>query len=90
MNIKYLIISAGLFIILLFMKSDRKGGSSIETDCLVHKSDTIIEKFGEYDLRDRMDHFNVPGISIAIVKDEKIIWAEGFGMADKNSNLAVN
>ncbi|MBA3662287.1 MAG: beta-lactamase family protein [Gammaproteobacteria bacterium] len=34
--------------------------------------------------------FNVPGISIALVRDYKIVWTEGFGITNKQTKKAVN
>lgn len=33
-------------------------------------------------LAERMEHHNVPGISIAVINDGKIEWARGYGLAD--------
>jgi CubicO group peptidase (beta-lactamase class C family) len=33
-------------------------------------------------LAERMEHHNVPGISIAVISDGKIEWARGYGLAD--------
>lgn len=32
-----------------------------------------------YRIDDRMKHFHVPGVSIAVVDDGAIVWARGFG-----------
>src|SRR5690554_6670416 len=36
-----------------------------------------------------MDEYGVPGLSIAIGKDEKIVWSEGFGFADIENRVPV-
>lgn len=36
-------------------------------------------------INDRIANYNVPSISIAVVKDGKIIWEEGFGYADREN-----
>jgi CubicO group peptidase (beta-lactamase class C family) len=36
-----------------------------------------------------MPEWNVPGLAIAIVKDNQIIFCEGFGLRDGNNNLKV-
>lgn len=43
-----------------------------------------------YNIYDRMKHYNVPGISIAVVKDGKIAWAKGYGMANTESGTSVD
>lgn len=40
-------------------------------------------------LLDRMKHFNVKGLSIAVVKNYQVIWAKGYGWADVKANRAV-
>jgi CubicO group peptidase (beta-lactamase class C family) len=37
-----------------------------------------------------MARFNVPGISIAVIKDHQIHWAKGYGIADVATNAAVD
>lgn len=48
------------------------------------------KQFGNYNLYERMRHFNVPGLSVAVVEDGAIIWAEGFGKADIEQNRMVD
>lgn len=35
-----------------------------------------------WNLQDRMAYYHVPGVSIAVIKDNKIEWARGYGLAD--------
>jgi CubicO group peptidase (beta-lactamase class C family) len=37
-----------------------------------------------------MKHLNVPGVSIATIKDFKLHWVKAYGIADKKAGLAVN
>ncbi|TAG31527.1 MAG: class A beta-lactamase-related serine hydrolase [Sphingobacteriia bacterium] len=41
---------------------------------------TINNKF--HTLKERMDYYKIPGISVAVVKDYKIEWAKAYGYAD--------
>ncbi len=41
-------------------------------------------------LEDRMKHFNVPGISIAVIENGKVAWARGYGVRDLETNTPVN
>lgn len=41
-------------------------------------------------LADRMQHFNVPGISIALIENGKVAWARGYGVRDLQTNTPVN
>ena len=36
----------------------------------------------KYNILDRMGHYKVPGVSIAVVQDGKIRWAKGYGIAN--------
>src|SRR6186713_1158879 len=47
----------------------------------------IIDK--AYNLPDRMAHFKVKGLSIAVVENHKVIWAKGYGWADEKGRRHV-
>ncbi len=40
-------------------------------------------------LQDRMAHYRVPGVSIAVIKDFKVEWARGYGLADSTDKRKV-
>ncbi len=40
-------------------------------------------------LSDRMRHYHSPGVSIAVINDFKIEWAQGFGICDSRSQQPV-
>lgn len=41
-----------------------------------------VKGFKGWNIVDRMKYYNVPGLSIAVIKDYKIDWAKGYGLAD--------
>lgn len=41
-------------------------------------------------LESRMKHYNVPGVSIAVIKNSKVIWAKSYGFSDVESKTPVN
>ncbi len=41
-------------------------------------------------IEDRMKHFKVPGVSIAVIENGKIAWARGYGVRDLNTNTPVD
>jgi len=43
----------------------------------------------KYTLSERMDHYNVPGLSIAVIKGEALHWAKGYGIANTIDNKIV-
>src|SRR5215470_4262341 len=42
-----------------------------------------------WSLQERMKHYKVPGVSIAVIKDFKIEWARGYGIKDVETNEPV-
>ncbi len=40
-------------------------------------------------IEERMKHYGVPGVSIAVIKDSKIAWAKSYGVVDKESQSPV-
>ena len=39
---------------------------------------------------EKMKEWNVPGAAVAVIKEDEIIMAEGFGFRDKERKLKVN
>ncbi|MEN5057497.1 serine hydrolase [Sphingobacterium kitahiroshimense] len=42
-----------------------------------------------WDIVSRMQFYNVPGVSIAVIKDSKVIWSKTYGYADLDSKTPV-
>lgn len=42
-----------------------------------------------YTLDERMKHYNVAGVSVAVIDNYQIVWAKGYGYADKKENRKV-
>lgn len=40
-------------------------------------------------IEERMEHYGVPGVSIAVIKDSKIVWSKAYGIMDKETNEPV-
>jgi CubicO group peptidase (beta-lactamase class C family) len=51
---------------------------------------TKIKGQPSWTLAERMKYYHVNGISIAVIKDYKIDWAKGYGLADSLSGRPVN
>jgi CubicO group peptidase (beta-lactamase class C family) len=49
----------------------------------------LVEGDHTWSLADRMKHYGVNGVSIAVIRDSKIEWAKGYGLADVESNQSV-
>jgi CubicO group peptidase (beta-lactamase class C family) len=41
-------------------------------------------------LRERMAHYNVPGVSIAVINSGRLEWAQGYGVLEAGSSLRVS
>nr|MCU0354381.1 beta-lactamase family protein [Cytophagales bacterium] len=41
-----------------------------------------VQGFPGWNILERMKHYKVPGVSIAVIKDYKIDWAKAYGLAD--------
>ena len=46
----------------------------------------LVEGDHTWSLADRMKHYGVNGVSIAVIRDSKVEWAKGYGLADVESN----
>ena len=51
---------------------------------------TIIENEPGFRLADRMVHYNVPGVSIAVIKDAGVLWVKHYGVTDVRNPEPVN
>lgn len=63
--------------------------STIENDItkLILVKGQPVEKFT---IKERMDFHKVPGVSIAVVRDGKIDWTQGYGYANTDTGTTVN
>ena len=46
-------------------------------------------KWSEGTLVDRMKHYKVPGVSIAVINNDEVEWAKGYGTLEAGSNKSV-
>ncbi|OOG18997.1 hypothetical protein BWD42_03310 [Sphingobacterium sp. CZ-UAM] len=42
-----------------------------------------------WDIASRMKFYNIPGVSIAVIKDSKVIWSKSYGVVDLESKAPV-
>ena len=52
-------------------------------------NEVYIEGDSTWSIEKRMEHYGVPGTSIAVIKDGKIEWAKTYGVMDKESKTPV-
>ena len=43
-----------------------------------------------FNISERMEHYKVPGVSIAVVENGKIKWGKGYGIANTDNGLEVD
>jgi len=43
-----------------------------------------------FNIKERMRQYNVPGVSVAVISDGKILWARGWGKTDAENGTPVN
>ena len=48
------------------------------------------EPLPTFSLEERMRHYNVPGVSIAVVEGGKLLWAKGYGTANEETGQPVS
>jgi CubicO group peptidase (beta-lactamase class C family) len=41
----------------------------------------------KWTLKDRMTKYDIPAVSVAVIKDYKVEWAKAYGLADKEKNI---
>lgn len=61
---------------------------SFDTQVLLDKK--IIDTLPTFNLYDRMKRYNVPGLSIAVIKDYKVDWAKGYGTMEAGTDKSVS
>ena len=49
----------------------------------------LVERDTPWTLEERMRHYKVPGLSVAVIQDSRIVWAKGYGRADVEAGKPV-
>lgn len=50
----------------------------------------VVEPAESWSLADRMAHYNIPGVSIAVIKDGQIAWTKSYGVLEAGKDTLVN
>ncbi|WP_350285793.1 serine hydrolase [uncultured Croceitalea sp.] len=83
-----------LFIIILFQSCKEESNISPTAD-LIKKVETglttrvHIAGDSTWSIEERMEHYGIPGVSIAVIHEGKIAWTKGYGVTDKKSLTPV-
>lgn len=88
-----------LLVFLLLLLLSCRSGSNLDGDLLnIERIEnkllpSVIVKGVQnqgYNILERMEHYKVPGVSIAFLNRGKIVWAKGYGYTSSDSLKAVN
>lgn len=83
-----------LLIIILFQSCTEESKTDTTVD-LIKKVETglttrvYIEGDSTWSIEERMKHYGIPGVSIAVINNGKIEWTKGYGIMDKQSKVPV-
>jgi len=83
-----------LIILILFQSCAKKINTNTNID-LIKKVETglttrvYMEGDSTWSIEERMKHYGIPGVSIAVINNGKIEWAKGYGVVDKKGKAPV-
>ncbi|MBO9203721.1 MULTISPECIES: serine hydrolase domain-containing protein [Niastella] len=92
---KYYLLLIGQIIIYANTLGQSKPVYSKEVEDRIRKVETSLASWVQFKdsslwtLADRMVYYRVPGVSIAVIKDYKIDWVRGYGLADSADQRKV-
>lgn len=79
----------------IFLQSCAKNSKIDTTNDLIKKVETglttrvHIAGDSTWSIEERMEHYGIPGVSIAVIHNGEIAWAKGYGVMDKESKAPV-
>ncbi|WP_438423601.1 serine hydrolase [Aquimarina macrocephali] len=83
-----------LLTIILFQSCAEESNTNATID-LIKKVETglttrvHIDGDSTWSIEERMEHYGIPGVSIAVIHNGEIAWSKGYGVMDKESNTPV-
>lgn len=83
-----------LLIVILFQSCVKKPQTNTPVD-FIHKVENglttrvHIEGDSTWSIEERMEHYGIPGVSIAVIYNGRMEWAKGYGVMDKESRTPV-
>ncbi len=86
---------SALFILMVFPLCMAQSNSDTTTD-LIKKVENGLTPARVYikgdatsSIEERMEHYGIPGVSIAVIHDGEVVWAKGYGVMNKESKVPV-
>ena len=86
----FLIIYSFLFCLFITPGFGQKTAQSVIEDGLLRRYRFETMEPETFNIHDRMAHYRVPGVSIAILKDGALVWAKGYGTANMDTGTDVD
>lgn len=87
--------SISIFILIILFQSCTEKSVEKSTADLIQEVETglttrvHIAGDSTWTIEERMEHYGIPGVSIAVIHEGKIAWAKGYGVMDKESKVPV-
>ena len=78
---------ASLIILIVILVLAGCSGAPVKPDRIIPGNYDYVKEYVAWLTRKEMKRNNVTGVSIAIVDDQKIVWAQGFGYSDKENKI---
>jgi CubicO group peptidase (beta-lactamase class C family) len=84
-----------IFLVLILLQSCKeKSNPETKIDKVKQVESSLIKEVyieGDslWNIEERMDHYGVPGVSIAIIYDHKIEWSKSYGVVTKDTRIPV-
>lgn len=83
-----------LFVLLLVAACQNEKPESIEVDKTAEVESNLIpsiyiEGDSTWTIEERMEHYGVPGVSLAVIHDGKIAWTKTYGVMDRDTQEPV-
>ncbi|MEO9871794.1 serine hydrolase [Ekhidna sp.] len=83
-----------LFLLIIFQSCTEKSNEDTTAD-LIKKVETGLTTWvhiagdSTWSIEDRMKHYGIPGVSIAVIHNREIAWTKAYGVMDKESQTPV-
>lgn len=83
-----------LFFLILFQSCTEKSKEDTSTDLIKSVETGLTTRVhiagdSTWSIEERMEHYGIPGVSIAIIHNGKIAWAKGYGVTNKEDQIPV-
>ncbi|WP_106794226.1 serine hydrolase domain-containing protein [Aquimarina sp. Aq78] len=83
-----------LFILILFQSCAEESNTDTTIDLIKKVENGLTTRVyiagdSTWSIEERMKHYGIPGVSIAVIHNGKVAWSKGYGIMDKESKVPV-